>query len=209
MLSPALGRPKDLKKREAILASATQLFLELGYEGSSMDKIAKLAGVSKLTVYNHFQDKEHLFGAAISLACDTRIPKYLFEIDQHADVKEALLNVGCHFLSALYSPEAIKLTLLMSSLVQTNPEIVHLFYEAGPRKTHQNIEQLFTKIAQLRKMHIDNVTVAYQLFISLLTDINYNHVLWNIKPVPTEHEIQKHVLQQLDILFKVYPNQST
>ena len=207
-MQPVMGRPKDLQKRRAILDAATQLFLELGYEGSSMDKIAKLAGVSKLTVYNHFQDKEHLFGAAIALACEKRIPKHLFEINVEDDVEEALLNVGCHFLTALYSPEAIKLTLLMSSLSQTNPALVHLFYQAGPLNTHQNIAELFSKIHQLNKMKIDDLTVAYQLYISLLTDINYNHVLWNIKPIPTAEEIKQHVRQQLDILFKVYPIQT-
>ena len=54
------GRPKDMAKRQSILDVAKCLFLELGYEGSSMDSIALAAGVSKLTVYNHFNDKETL-----------------------------------------------------------------------------------------------------------------------------------------------------
>ncbi len=52
------GRPKDLGKRASILEAAKRLFIEQGYLGVSMDQIAAAAGVSKLTVYSHFGDKE-------------------------------------------------------------------------------------------------------------------------------------------------------
>ena len=200
-----MGRPKDLQKRQAILESATQLFLELGYEGSSMDKIAKLAGVSKLTVYNHFQDKAHLFTAAIELACEQRMPKHLFEIKSNDDVYEVLYAMGCHFLTALYSPEAIKLTLLMSSLVQQNPELIQMFFEAGPKRTHQNIEDLFNQIKVLNLLKIEDSQEAAQLFISLLTDSHYDHTLWNMKPIPHPDEISQKVKQRILMLFKIYP----
>ena len=63
------GRPKDPGKREAILAAARTMFLEQGYNGASMDAIATAAGVSKLTVYSHFGDKESLFNAAVHATC--------------------------------------------------------------------------------------------------------------------------------------------
>ena len=49
-----VGRPKDLEKRQQILNAAKNLFLKCGYHGSSMNQIAQEAGVTKLTVYNHF-----------------------------------------------------------------------------------------------------------------------------------------------------------
>ena len=54
----ARGRPKDPAKRAAILDAAEKLFLSQGFTGTSMDAVAKEAGVSKLTVYSHFSDKE-------------------------------------------------------------------------------------------------------------------------------------------------------
>lgn len=59
------GRPKDLAKRQAILDAAKILFLSHGYANTSMDAVASEAGVSKLTVYSHFNDKETLFSAAV------------------------------------------------------------------------------------------------------------------------------------------------
>lgn len=58
-------RSKSEAKTAAILQGARQEFLSHGYAATSMDKIAKAAGVSKATVYSHFGDKESLFNAVI------------------------------------------------------------------------------------------------------------------------------------------------
>ncbi|MBW4670101.1 MAG: TetR/AcrR family transcriptional regulator [Cyanomargarita calcarea GSE-NOS-MK-12-04C] len=52
-------------KVEQILSGAMQEFLKHGFAGTSMDRVAQAAGVSKATVYNHFQDKEGLFKTLI------------------------------------------------------------------------------------------------------------------------------------------------
>ena len=53
------------EKIEKILQGAMQEFLAHGYAGTSMDRVAGQAGVSKATVYSHFRDKEGLFKALI------------------------------------------------------------------------------------------------------------------------------------------------
>lgn len=73
------GRPKDLAKREAILEAAKALFLSLGYANTSMDAVAAAAGVSKLTVYSHFTDKQTLFCSAVMATCQIQLPDLLFE----------------------------------------------------------------------------------------------------------------------------------
>ena len=55
-----ITRRRSDKKREAIIQAATQAFQEFGVNGTSMDKLAELANVSKRTVYNHFSTKEDL-----------------------------------------------------------------------------------------------------------------------------------------------------
>jgi TetR/AcrR family transcriptional regulator of autoinduction and epiphytic fitness len=58
-----LSTPSRLtdRKRAAIVDAAIAEFRQFGYEGTSMDRIAASAGVSKRTVYNHFPSKEVLF----------------------------------------------------------------------------------------------------------------------------------------------------
>ncbi|NJL63482.1 MAG: TetR/AcrR family transcriptional regulator [Methylacidiphilales bacterium] len=58
-------RESTVEKVEKILQGAMQEFLVHGYAGTSMDRVASQAGVSKATVYSHFKDKEGLFKALI------------------------------------------------------------------------------------------------------------------------------------------------
>src|SRR5690554_1573732 len=87
------GRPKDPAKREAILQAAQQLFLRSGYEGTSMDAIATEAGVSKLTVYSHFTDKETLYAAAIRVVCEAQLPDLFFDYPQQGEIRQALRRI--------------------------------------------------------------------------------------------------------------------
>ncbi len=54
-----------MEKKEKILEGAMKEFLVQGYAGTSMDRVAKAAAVSKTTVYSHFGDKEGLFVALV------------------------------------------------------------------------------------------------------------------------------------------------
>jgi AcrR family transcriptional regulator len=60
-----IDRSNSGDKIEQILQGAMQEFLAHGYAGTSMDKVAEAAGVSKATVYSHFQDKQGLFKVLI------------------------------------------------------------------------------------------------------------------------------------------------
>jgi TetR/AcrR family transcriptional regulator of autoinduction and epiphytic fitness len=60
------------KKRDEIIAGAENVFMSMGYELASMDKIAEVAGVSKRTVYNHFGSKENLFETIVDELLEQR-----------------------------------------------------------------------------------------------------------------------------------------
>ncbi len=66
--SPAVLNDKAVQ----ILQGAMQEFLQNGYAGTSMDKVAATAGVSKPTVYSYFKDKEGLFRALIQYVAESR-----------------------------------------------------------------------------------------------------------------------------------------
>jgi len=70
-----------IDKATQILNGALQEFLAHGYAGTSMDRVAATAGVSKPTVYNHFQDKEGLFRALVQ-----KIARERFQIKFNAEI---------------------------------------------------------------------------------------------------------------------------
>ncbi|PXW33935.1 UNVERIFIED_CONTAM: TetR family transcriptional regulator [Williamsia faeni] len=54
------------EKREEIVAAARALFLEDGYDSTSMNKLAKEAGVAANTIYWYFGDKDDVLVAVVS-----------------------------------------------------------------------------------------------------------------------------------------------
>ncbi len=162
----APGRPKDLAKRAAILQAAKTLFLKLGYDGTSMDAIAAEAGVSKLTVYSHFNDKESLFSAAIEGHCANRLPPLCFDLALEAPIEQALYTVACRFQDMLNDAEAIDLHRLMVGMAAQNPALTLLFFNAGPQRAINEMARLLQQAHDQRKLDIPDVTMAAEYFLS-------------------------------------------
>ena len=140
------GRPKDLAKRQAILDAAKTLFLSKGYASTSMDAVAAEAGVSKLTVYSHFNDKETLFSAAVVAKCEEQLPPLFFELPEGMAVETVLLNIARGFHQLINSDESVNLHRLMMALGSQDPKLSQIFFEAGPQRMLQGMERLLSRI---------------------------------------------------------------
>ena len=162
------GRPKDPAKRAAILDAAKNLFLRLGYDGCSMDAIAGEAGVSKLTVYSHFTDKETLFSTAVRARCDEQLPMMFFELTENAPIDAVLLNIAKAFHELVSCRESIELHRLMITLGNQDPKLAQMFYESGPQVVHEEMERLLRTADEQGKLRIDNPALAAEHFLCLL-----------------------------------------
>src|SRR5215475_12027597 len=90
-------------KAAQILQAAAEAFMEQGYGAASMDAIARRAGVSKATLYAHFQGKEPLFAAIISELCQRIAGEVALAESDIADVRGGLIAIGQNFLERITS----------------------------------------------------------------------------------------------------------
>jgi len=81
------------RKRQAILAAAAGQFRAHGYEATSVDSIAAVAGVSKRTVYNHFPSKEDLFAETIVQLFQSSVGMPEFAYRPEMDLREQLVEL--------------------------------------------------------------------------------------------------------------------
>ncbi|MBY8863380.1 TetR/AcrR family transcriptional regulator [Nocardia sp. CA2R105] len=70
-----MGRPRDPSKDAAVLEATINLLAQVGLAGISIDRVAADAGVSKVTVYSRWANKEHLIAAALSHVQVTGLPE--------------------------------------------------------------------------------------------------------------------------------------
>ena len=151
------GRPKDLEKRQRILEVARQLFLQHGYHGSSMDHIAKEAHVTRLTVYNHFQDKANLFSCAIEETCEKLMLGRSFQLQRAEDFVPMLEQICALSMHIINLPEAIKLEHLLLQLAAEQNPLLENFYKASHLKMRAIWEQFFDQAQALDVLQFEQV----------------------------------------------------
>ena len=86
------------RKFDQVLEGARKVFLSDGFEGSSVDDIARAASVSKATLYSYFADKRLLFMEVANTECQRQAGAALDEIDRAASPRDVLDQTGRHFL---------------------------------------------------------------------------------------------------------------
>src|SRR6266498_4076122 len=94
---------EDSSKRRQILDGARKVFMDLGFDGASMNEIARSAGVSKGTLYVYFADKSRLFEAMIQEEALTD-GKVVFNLDPARDAATTLREFGKAYVGLLCRP---------------------------------------------------------------------------------------------------------
>lgn len=198
------GRPKDLAKRRAILEAAQTLFLHSGYEGTSMEAIAGAAGVSKLTLYSHFSDKEGLYVAAIKAVCEAQLPPLIFDQPANTPISEVLQRIGLAFNSLINSPQSIALHRLLLSMSAQDTKLAQLFYDAGPQRLLDGMEQLLRRADANGELRIEQPRSAAGHFFSLLKgDHNFRLLIGCLKELDVE-DAECHVTQVVQVFVRAY-----
>jgi TetR/AcrR family transcriptional regulator, mexJK operon transcriptional repressor len=205
----APGRPKDPEKRAAILKAAQELFPGKGYEAVSMDAIAKTAGVSKLTLYSHFADKDALFLEAVGDYCEHQLPHQAFEFHDDMSVREALLVIARGFIELTMSEVSIQLFRMMAAQAGHNTKLAELFFAAGPSRTLQEMEQFLRQSHAEAKLGVDNPGKAAEHFFCMLKGVRHMRALMGVTSLPTLEERHAHADEVVDMFIRAYQPPAT
>ncbi|MCK0197988.1 TetR/AcrR family transcriptional regulator [Ancylobacter sp. 6x-1] len=121
----------DSEKRRQILAGARNVFLALGFDAARMAEIARVAGVSKGTLYVYFTSKQELFSALVDEECHQTADR-IYTAEDAGTVREGLTQIGRSYVAAMIRPEYIATLRIVIAIADRFPEISHQFLESGP-----------------------------------------------------------------------------
>ncbi len=196
------GRPKDPAKRHAILDAAKSLFLTHGFTSTSMDAVAREAGVSKLTVYSHFSGKEALYFAAIEAKCENLMPLPMFTLEPGGSVAEMLQNIGEAFLEMVYSEDSMR---LINAIGADDPKMARLFCEAGPQRTQSAMVSFFQRANELQQLQVPSPERAVELFFGMLQGgCRHLQIMLGCRPPPSREESREHVAEAVRIFLRAF-----
>ncbi|WP_026792537.1 TetR/AcrR family transcriptional regulator [Pleomorphomonas oryzae] len=160
-------RSKTDEKRNAIIAAATAVFEEVGYQRASMAMIAARLGGSKATLYGYFHSKEQLFATAVTSAFDETGEELLASLASTDDIATVLAHYGRLYLDLVTQPEilAIQRTVLSEGQGTTLGQEV---YELGPQRGLNGLMEFLEKRAAAGEIDLPSPEIGALHFKGLV-----------------------------------------
>jgi AcrR family transcriptional regulator len=189
-------------KREQILDGARKMFFESGYEGASMNDIAKAAGVSKGTLYTHFKDKEDLFTVMIQAECEQVLARN-FVFQTGADPEATLRMLGMGFLNSVLSYSAMAVYRALMSEARRLPHLGGLFMRAGPDTGAEALSAFLAEATREGKLNVPDPELAAHQFIALCDSTLLQRTHMGAQP-PSAEKIAHHVASAVSVFMRGY-----
>ncbi len=194
-----------MSKRQHILDGARSVFAEQGYERATVDLIAAKAGVSKATVYNHFDDKQALFVAAVVEMCDGLRGDVEGCVGVPAgNVEEALQALGERLMSVSLSPASVNLYRQAIAEAQRLPEIGRMVFERGTLATQEAVADQLRRWDEAGALRIDDPRSAAIAFLALCQGDLIIRMRLGVLQSPAEAHIREAVRRAVSIFVRAH-----
>lgn len=156
------------KKRAAIIRGAEDTFISLGYGLASMDMIAENAGVSKRTVYNHFNSKENLFEVIVDNLLEERQNLKPIKYNPDKTLEEQLLAFAESEIHLINSPRRLALSRFLTLTFLNDLEYQRRTVSKYP-PVYGMLMDWLKEAKNHGRIETDNVFMAARVFYALIT----------------------------------------
>jgi TetR/AcrR family transcriptional repressor of mexJK operon len=160
------------RKTARIVDTARELFLDRGYDGTSLDDVAAQSGVSKTTVYNNFDDKEALFHAVIrdvAGRASAIVDSVTATLSAPGTVEERLASAAEQLAAGVLTPAVVQLRRLAIAEALRFPALVREYWDRAPGRTIAVLEAAIAAMAPEGGLDVpDAHEAALQLAYSVL-----------------------------------------
>jgi AcrR family transcriptional regulator len=199
----ASGRLNDEKMRQ-ILDGARRVFLADGFDGASMNDLARVAGVSKGTLYVYFPSKQALFEALIREEHRRTAERLSMFDENEPDVALVLKRFGNALMNLMLLPEHIALVRTVSAAAAKFPAIGRAFFEAGPQYGADRLAVYFAQQVEASALVIDDVNLAAWQFLESLQGGHLKRMLFCVCDPPPQAAVEKAVARAVEMFMGLY-----
>lgn len=182
------GRPTreqiEQRNRE-LLDTALDLFLERGFEGTTIDAIIDAVGMSRRTVYSRYGDKITLFKAALQRAIDDWVvPAERLRAAEGDDLEATLLDVGRLMVANVRTPSGMRLARIANAEVIRMPEIAAYLWERTAQVALAYLTDLFRRRLYPEATDTKLADDAALAFLLLVVEGSFQTKVWHKMPEP-------------------------
>lgn len=194
----------DNAKARQIVDGARKVFLTDGFDGASMNDIARVAGVSKGTIYSYFPSKDALF-AALVREDKRQQAEQLGAYDAHdGPIDQVLRRMGVDLMDVMLEPDHVAQVRTVTAVAPKFPEIGRAFYDAGPQFGVERLAAWLERKVAAGELAIDDLDVAAIQFFNLAQGVLFKRMLFAAEPKPPRAEIEKTVDAAVRVFLSAY-----
>ena len=165
----AYHRQVAATNRVAILDAATGLFLELGYDRTSLARVAEIAGVSKATLFKQFPTKAELFEATVLAAGDT--PDNELVDPPSGDFRAGLVVLGLAYVELLSRPRMADLIRTVIAESPRFPELRERTFDFGTLPALAALRRYFLAENAAGIAKVDDPDAAATQFLGMIATV--------------------------------------
>lgn len=152
------------RKFDQVLEGARDIFMSDGFEGASVDDIARAAGVSKATLYSYFPDKRLLFMEVARVECARQAETSLSGIDPKLPIADVLTHAARHMVNFFTSEFGQRVFRLCVAESDRFPDLGRAFYESGPAVVRAGLIAFMENGIKKGELVIDDLSLAADQF---------------------------------------------
>jgi len=166
--------PRVVRSRAAVAEAATTLFLEKGYEGTTMEDIAARAGIAKRTLYNNYATKEALFTQIVTdtIAYAEEFARGLHSVLDSAMARDqlgpVLHDLGRRLALGIVRPEVIALRRLLIGEARAFPALARKYFDRAPGQVLAALASVFEELTNRRLLRASDARCAAEQFAYLV-----------------------------------------
>jgi TetR/AcrR family transcriptional repressor of mexJK operon len=188
-------------RRAAILAAATEVFLEKGFAGATLDDVIAKAGGSRATLYAQFGNKEGLFAAIIADVCDHMVRALDAAIEAGRPPAHVLRAFGVRFATAFLRPASIALFRVAAADGVRFPELGRRVFAAGPVMAAERLGAYLAGANRRGELTMRDPAMAARIFLEMITGDLHKRALFGVPPAPAAAEIEATVAAAVTIFL--------
>src|ERR1022692_1600978 len=194
---------EDSSKRRQILAGASKVFMDLGFDGASMGEIARAAGVSKGTLYVYFADKNRLFEAIVEREVFEQ-RKLAFTFDPERDAASTLREFGQAYIEVLCRPGGGSAIRTVMAIAERMPDVGRRFYEDVLEKTINRLAAYLEAHVQASDLAIPDCQLAASQFMQMCQASLFLRFIFQAAPPPSSERIAEVVESATRMFLAAY-----
>lgn len=191
------GRPTKsaaAQRDQRLIEVARRLFLERGFEATSIDAVAEAARVSKPTVYARYRDKRGLFEAVLRgeisrwLAPLAAAAESEFRCPSNAPVEQLLVDLGRQLHAVCIEPNTGAVGRIVAAQATNFPDLARLAEEEGWSKAVATMARVFDRLVAEGILEIPDTTAAADMFLNIVAGHTFRLAIHGIPIDLKAHE---------------------